>query len=293
MPVIPTSMRAILAMVTAMGVFIGSDTCLKLALADAPMFQLVLMRAYAAVTLCLVVIVAMNQGAFLKHLANPWLVARGLLEVVCNLSFNFAIIHLPLADVVAIIQTCPLFVLLGARIIWGEKLGGMRILLIIAGIFGALMVAQPGMTAASPWATLGFITAITAAIRDLITRRVPSNIPPLVTTLTVVVLLMLAGGIGTVAFETQVVPSAWHMGLMLLAAALLIAGHTFLFIAYKTGRPRSVAPFMYTLTVWAGLSSVVVFRDFPNSLAIAGMALVVASGLAVILLEGRAKAAAQ
>lgn len=278
-------------MVTAMGTFIASDTCLKLAMADAPMFQLVLMRAYAAVTISLVVIVAMNQGAFLRHVANPWLVARGLLEVVCNMSFNFAIMHLPLADVVAILQTCPLFVLLGALLIWGEKLGGMRILLIIAGIFGALMVAQPGMTAASPWATLGFITAVTAAIRDLITRRVPSNIPPLVTALTVVLLLMLAGGIGTVAFETQVAPTGWHMGLMLLAAVFLVTGHTLLFIAYKTGRPRSVAPFMYTLTVWAGLSSIVVFRDIPNTLAIAGMALVVVSGLAVILLEGRARAA--
>ena len=48
---------------------------------------------------------------------------------------------------------------------------------------------------------------------------------------------------------------------------------------------------MYTLTVWAGLSSIVVFRDIPNTLAIAGMALVVASGLAVILLEGRTKTA--
>ncbi len=276
-------------MVTAMGVFIASDTCLKLALSDAPMFQLVLMRGYAAVTLCLVVIVAMNQGAFIRDATNPWLVARGLLEVACNLSFNFAIMHLPIADVVAIIQTCPLFVLLGARIIWGERLGGTRVMLIILGIFGALMVAQPGMSAASPWATLGFITALAAAIRDLITRRVPSSIPPLVTTLTVVVLLTLSGAIGTVLFETQVVPTARHMGLMGLAAALLITGHTLLFIAYKTGRPRTVAPFMYTLTVWAGLSSIFVFGDFPNLLAIAGMALIVATGLGVVLTEGRGK----
>jgi drug/metabolite transporter (DMT)-like permease len=289
LPVIPTNLRAILAMVTAMGVFIGSDTCLKVALADAPLFQLVFMRGYAAVTLCLVAIVAMNHSGDLRHMSNPWVVARGLLELVCNFSFNFAIMHLPISDVVAIIQTCPLFVLLGARIIWGERLGGMRILLIIAGIFGALMVAQPGMSAASPWAALGFITAIAAAIRDLITRRVPSGIPPLVTALTVVTLLMLAGGIGTVIFEKQVAPTGWHMGLMLLAAVLLITGHTLLFIAYKTGRPRSVAPFMYTLTVWAGLSSVIVFNDIPNALAIAGMALVVASGLAVVLIDGRTK----
>ena len=58
------------SMVLAMGVFIASDACMKLALADAPLFQLVFMRGFAAVTLCLVVIVAMGQGAHLHRAAG-------------------------------------------------------------------------------------------------------------------------------------------------------------------------------------------------------------------------------
>ncbi len=284
---IPSNLRAIVSLVLAMGVFIASDSCMKLALADAPMFQLVFMRGYAAVTLSLMLLVALNQAKDIRRMFNPWLIARGLLEVIANFSFTFAIIYMAIADVTAIAQTCPLLVLLGARLFYGERLGSVRMFLVAVGIVGALLVAQPGTTAASPYAVLGFVTALAAAIRDLITRKVPQDIPALVVAFTVLVCLMIAGGIGMLAFETPVVPGTHHVLLMLLAGALLIAGHFLIFVAYRIGPARTVAPFMYTLTIWAVLSGVVLFGDIPNALATAGMGLVVLAGLMIILLDGR------
>ena len=283
----PSNLRAIVSLVLAMGVFIASDSCMKLALADAPLFQLVFMRGYAAVTLSLMLLVAMDQAKDVRRMFNPWLIARGLLEVIANFSFTFAIIYMAIADVTAIAQTCPLLVLLGARLFYGERLGSVRMFLVAVGIVGALLVAQPGTTAASPYAVLGFVTALAAAIRDLITRKVPQEIPALVVAFTVLVCLMIAGGIGMVAFETPVMPGTHHILLMLLAASLLIAGHFFVFVAYRIGPARTVAPFMYTLTIWAVLSGVVLFGDIPNELAIAGMGLVVLAGLLIIFLDRR------
>lgn len=283
----PSNLRAIVSLVLAMGVFIASDSCMKLALADAPLFQLVFMRGYAAVTLSLMLLVALNQAKDIRRMFNPWLIARGLLEVIANFSFTFAILYMAIADVTAIAQTCPLLVLLGARLFYGERLGSVRMFLVAVGIVGALLVAQPGTTAASPYAVLGFVTALAAAIRDLITRKVPQEIPALVVAFTVLVCLMIAGGIGMVAFETPVMPGTHHILLMLLAASLLIAGHFFVFVAYRIGPARTVAPFMYTLTIWAVLSGVVLFGDIPNELAIAGMGLVVLAGLLIIFLDRR------
>ncbi|WP_373505364.1 DMT family transporter [Aestuariivirga sp.] len=285
--IIPSHLRAIIPMVVAMGVFIGSDSCMKIALADAPMFQLMFMRGFAAVTICLVLLVAMGQTSGFSRMFNPWLVARGLLEVGANFSFTIAIIYMSIADMTAIAQTCPLFVLVGARLIYGERLGSVRVFLVIVGIIGSLMVAQPGATAASPYALLGFATAIFAAIRDLITRKVPQDIPALVVALTVLVLLMAAGGIGMLAFETPMVPGTHHVVLMMLAGALLITGHVLIYVAYRIGPARTVAPFMYTLTIWAVLSGVILFGDIPNALAIAGMTIVVLAGLSIIMLDGR------
>jgi drug/metabolite transporter (DMT)-like permease len=41
--------------------------------------------------------------------------------------------------------------------------------------------------------------------------------------------------------------------------------------------------------IWAGLSGLLVFGDVPNGLALAGMGLILAAGLAVVLLEGRTR----
>jgi drug/metabolite transporter (DMT)-like permease len=218
---------------------------------------------------------------------NPLLLARGFCEVGANFSFTIAILHVPIADVTAIIQTCPLLVLAGAKLFYGESLGLSRLLLIALGITGALLVAQPGAPTASPYVLLGFVTALSAAARDLITRKVPGHIPAPIVAFAVLVFLMLAGEGAMLAFETPVLPNAWQLALIVLAAALMVAGHVLIFLAYRFAGARTIAPFMYTLTLWAVLSGVVLFGDRPNILAVAGMALILLAGLIVVYADGR------
>ncbi len=279
-------------MVLSMGVFVTSDSCMKLALENAPLFQLMLMRGLFSVSICFVLILAMGQAGHIARMFNKWLVGRGLLEVVANLSFTFALAFIAIADLTAIAQTSPLFVLLGAWIFRGEKLAASRLVLILLGIVGALMVAQPGLGAASPFATLAFLTAIASAVRDLMTPNVPRDMPPLVAALTVLVLLAAVGGLGMVAFETPVMPKAREILLMALAGATGVAGHFLLYVTYRIGEAKTVAPFMYTLTIWAVLSGLILFGDVPDTLAIAGMGLVALAGLAIIWLDGRERKAA-
>ena len=244
---IPSSLRGMLLMVFAMGAFIASDSCTKFAMADLPIFQLVVMRGYAGITLCLILVVTLGQAHYLQQMFNPWLLARGICELGGNFGFTFAILHMPISDVTAIAQTCPLLVLVGAKLIWGEHLGLPRLMLIIMGITGAMMVAQPGATAASPYALLGFLVAASAATRDLITRKVPTGIPAAVVALAVLVVLTIVGAICLPIFETPVFPSMRNMGLMILSGALMVGGHMGVFLAFKIGPVRSVAPFMYSL----------------------------------------------
>ena len=288
----PSNLRAILAMVVAMGMFVTSDSCMKLALENAPLGQLMLMRGIASVLICLSLIFAMGQASQLRAMFNRWLVGRGLLEVIANLSFTLGLGFIAIADLVAIAQTAPLFVLLGAWAFRGEKPGLPRMVLILFGILGALLVAQPGGSATSFYAILAFLCPMAAATRDLITPRAPRDIPPLIATLTLLVILGAAGGIGTLAFETPSMPDMKETLLMVGAGATAVAGHFLIYVAYRMADARTVAPFMYTLTIWAVLSSVILFGDIPNTLAIAGMALVALAGLAIIWLDGHQRRAA-
>lgn len=281
------NLRAIIAMVVAMGVLVGSDSCVKLALAHAPLFQLMLVRGLFSIMLLLGLVLAMGQARQLPRMFNKWLMARGVLEAVANVSFTLALAYVAIADLTAIAQICPLLVLLGAWIFRGERLSGGRVALILAGIAGALMVAQPGTGAVSLYASLGFVTAIAAATRDLLTPNVPRDMPPLIAAFTVILMLALTGGAGTLAFEEPAMPNLQVLLLMALAALLSVTGHLLLYIAYRMGEARTVAPFMYSLTIWAVLSGLVLFGEIPNRLAIGGMALISAAGLAIIWLDGR------
>jgi drug/metabolite transporter (DMT)-like permease len=106
------------------------------------------------------------------------------------------------------------------------------------------------------------------------------------------VLLAAVGGLGMVAFETPVMPKAREILLMALAGATGVAGHFLLYVTYRIGEAKTVAPFMYTLTIWAVLSGLILFGDVPDTLAIAGMGLVALAGLAIIWLDGRERKAA-
>ncbi|MFT3672740.1 DMT family transporter [Aestuariivirga sp.] len=297
---IPQSrIKGIVFMVLAMGSFIASDSASKFVLSEIPPFEVVMLRAIAAMVFCLVVVVVMGHGRELPRMINPWALARGVCEVGANLTFTFAIMRLPIGDVTAICQTAPLLVFLGASFFFGERVGALRLLLISVGVSGALLVAQPGSTAFSPYALLGFVVAISAAIRDLITRKVPKGTPAPIAALAVLAMLTLAGEIGMITTETPVMPTLTQGLLLVLAGALMVGGHVGLYIAFTSAPVRTVAPFMYALTIWAVLSSVVLFGEMPNTLAIGGMALIILAGVAVIFVdaqqtrtERRARAAA-
>lgn len=286
------NLRGIAAILVATGSFVANDTCMKLALADAPPFQVLVMRGIAAIVWCLPVIFFMGLIRHLPKAFNPWVVLRSTSELVAILCFITALAHMPIADLTAITQISPLVVLLGMWLLFGEKVGGLRLLLIGFGVTGALLVAQPGGVAASPFAIFGFLTAAGVAGRDILSRKVPPRTPALAVTFSTLLVVMLGALAMSLLFETQVAPTLHHAWLMVIAGFFLMCGHSFVFMAYSRTPARVVAPFSYSVMIWAGLSGVLVFGQVPNALAIAGMALIMAAGLAVVFLEGRSGPAA-
>lgn len=283
------NLRGIAAIIVATGSFVANDTCMKLALEDAPPFQVLVMRGIAAIIWCLPMIYFMGLIRHLPKAFNPWVVLRSTSELLAILCFITALAHMPIADLTAITQIAPLVVLLGMWLIFGEKIGGLRLLLIGFGVTGALLVAQPGGVAASPFAVFGFLTAVGVAGRDILSRKVPPRTPALAVTFSTLLVVMLGALVLSLLLETQVMPTFRHGWLMFIAGFFLMCGHSFVFMAYSRTAARVVAPFSYSVMIWAGLSGILVFGQFPNALAIAGMALIMASGLAIILLEGRTR----
>jgi drug/metabolite transporter (DMT)-like permease len=283
------NLRGIGAALIATGAFVANDTCMKLALSDAPPFQVLVMRGISACLWCLPAVLLLGYGRDLPKTFNPWVLLRSFSETGAILCFILALAQMPIADLTALVQITPFLVLMGSWLLWGEKIGSLRLVLIAVGIAGAIMVAQPGQAAASPFAIFGFLTAVGAAGRDLATRKVPTGTPALVVTFSTLLIVMLTALACMLAFEAPVPPTARHIGLMAVAGIFLMGGHLFIFLAFRLAPARTVAPFLYAFMLWAGISGLVVFDQVPNALALSGMALILLAGLGVIMLEGRTR----
>lgn len=77
--------------------------------------------------------------------------------------------------------------------------------------------------------------------------------------------------------------------LLLLAGVLVMVANFLVIYALRVAEIGVLAPFFYAFTLAAVLSGVIVFGDVPNSLALIGIALIVGSGIAVVLLDERVK----
>ena len=285
----PSNLRGIGAVLLATGAFVANDSCMKLALADAPPFQVLVMRGVAACLWCLPILIVLGHGRSLPLAFQPWVALRSLSETMAIFCFILALSAMPIADVTAMVQITPLIVLVGIWLIWGDRIGTARLALIGLGITGALLVAQPGGDAASPFAIFAFLTAVGAAGRDIITRKVPRQIPALIVTFSTLLIVLLSAVVASFLFETQVSVTARHVWLMAIAGLFLMFGHAFIFLAFRISPARVVAPFTYSFMLWAGLSGYFLFGQLPNALAICGMVLILLAGLAVVLLEGRTR----
>jgi drug/metabolite transporter (DMT)-like permease len=124
-------------------------------------------------------------------------------------------------------------------------------------------------------------------VRDIAGRRVAAEVPGMIVAMSAIIVVLIGAGAMHLITEQWVAPQLHHLLLLGGAGLFLIFGHFFIFMAYRVGPTGVVAPFYYFFTFWAVLSGLLVFGQFPNLLAISGIALVVAAGLTIVILDER------
>lgn len=279
--------RGPLFMVVSTCSYVINDTLMKLATEGLPPYEVLMLRGCAGLLWGLPLMLLLGYGRQLPMVFERRVLARNLAETAAILCYVVALANMPIADASALGQITPLLVLLGASILFRERIGGVRMALIGVGFIGAIMVAQPTMQGISIYAVLALANAVLCAVRDIAGRRIAAEVPGMIVAMSAIVVVLIGAGAMHLATEQWVVPQGHHLLLLAGAGFFLIFGHFFIFMAYRVGPTGVVAPFYYFFTFWAVLSGLVVFGQFPNLLAISGIVLVVAAGLTIVLLDER------
>ena len=276
-----------LFMTVSMAGFTLSDALSKVLFEFIGMGQLMLARGIVASTL--VGILAWSRGAFARPAAliHPMVLLRVFGEAMATMTFFVGLNAMPLPNVSAIMQALPLAVTAGAALIFAEPVGWRRWLAIGVGFVGVLMIVRPGgddFNSASLW-VLGCV--FFCVVRDLATKRVPDSIPSFAVSSATAITVTLLGGIMVVTTGDWRPMAPAHIGLVAIAAVLLIVGYQFVIMAMRSGDISFVAPYRYTALIWALALGWLVFADIPDPLTLAGSAIVVGSGLYMLWRERR------
>jgi len=289
MPVISDNIRGALLMMGAMGAYTFNDAFMKALADEIPLFQAIFFRGIGAVIFLTIMCRILGQLRF-RFPASDWvfMLLRSAGEVGGTFFFLTALFNMPIANVSAILQVLPLSVSLAAALFLGEALGWRRLTAIFVGFVGVLLIIQPGGADFSIFSfyALGAVACIT--LRDVAVRRMSRDVPSVFIALIAAVGVTLLGAVGSLFIDWQ--PFTATSGLQLAGAmAFLIFGYIASVSAMRFGDIGFVAPFRYTSLLVALILGVLVFDEWPNALALAGGAIVVATGLFTLYRESRLK----
>jgi drug/metabolite transporter (DMT)-like permease len=276
-----------IATVIAAGFFlICGDAFLRGPSAELPLGQLVAGRSIVACA-CLA-LAAWWQGVLRWHrgLHSMAMVIRVAAEIGAALFFIAAILRMPFANAAAILQFIPLVTTVAAAWLFAERVGWQRWCAGAIGLLGVGLVLQPGSSGFTWWSLLAVAAMLCMSLRDLATTRIDRSVP------TLLIGAVSAAGVAVsslamLPLAPWPLPSAQAAGLVAAGGVFVAAGFYCMVQAMRLGEVSAVAPFRYGTVLWALLIGIVVWDEVPNLLAVLGIVIVVAPGLAMFARERR------
>lgn len=278
MTLLSDNMRGALLMVVAVITITINDAFIKAIGKSISVWQVLFLRG-CAVTPILGVLAYLRwpPGVVLTWRDGWLMVARAAVEALAAVFFVTALSRMPLATLTAIMQALPLTITLASAVFLGARVGWRRWLAIGLGFAGVLLIVRPGADGFSAPALLGVATVVCVTARDIFSRMLGPTVPSLAvaSVSSAGVMAIGAAGLAVTGWQSVTGPDWLFLG---GAVAAILLGYTAGVAAMRVGDLSFVAPFRYMNLVAALILGLVVFREWPLPLTLAGAAVIVATG---------------
>ncbi|MEO9819146.1 MAG: DMT family transporter [Paracoccaceae bacterium] len=283
---------AIALKLVAVFLFMVMAAMIKIATESVPPGEAVFFRSLFAMPIILIWV--LQRGELRKALipnnfvGHVW---RGLFGTSA-MGLTFAgLALLPLPEVTAIGYATPMFTVVLAALLLGERIRLFRISAVLLGLVGVMIVMYPRLTfdqdELSRVATLGALMVLVASILRAV---VQIHIRTLVKTEDTAAIVFYFSLTATV-LSLATVPFGWvwpsaHV-LALLIGAGLVGGVAQILVtsSYRFGGASMLAPFDYSSMIFAALIGYVLFAELPTREIILGSVLVIAGGFLIMWRE--------
>ncbi|PBB80492.1 EamA family transporter [Mesorhizobium sp. WSM3879] len=217
--------------------------------------------------------------------SRPWAVqARAWAGIASGVLSVYAFTTIPLAEVYALIFLAPLFVTILSTLILKEKVGPWRWLAVVAGFAGVMLVVRPGFRELHLGHLTAFAIAFLAATSVILMRSLAQQEKRTTMLGVLVGYGLLFNGLG-VAATSFTLPDGKQLIWLVMAGAFTAGGQLLQLLAAKYAPANRIAPTHYSQIVWAVVLGSLFFREDPDLLTLAGLAVLGASGLLTMVRE--------
>ena len=190
---------------------------------------------------------------------------------------------MPLAEITAVLFLAPILVTALSAPMLGETVGRRRWTGVVVGFAGALIIVRPGIDILQLSTIVPLGSAAFLALYH-ISSRVVSRSDHALTTLAYTPLVGLAVTSVVVPFVWQA-PDAEGWIFMVLLGITGIGGQYTLIKALEAAEASALAPFYYSLLIWATILGFVVWDELPDLWTVLGAAVMIASGIYILRRE--------
>jgi len=278
------NLRGMLYMTLSMGSFTLADLALKWACEILPTGQVMFILGLGCCALFWSIVGRKKEKALTKVFFVPAVLLRTVGEAVAVIFIFLALIHSAFTSVAAILQTLPLLMTLISFLFLGEKVGVHRLVAVVVGFAGVLLIIRPGLDSFDIFSLYAVLAVIGMSMRDVGSRLSPASISASMLALYGSMTFVLIGLV-MMYFGGVKMPTLEASGYLLAMILFASSGSYYTTKAMRVGEISVISPMRYTRLLFGMLVGVFILHEQVDLYMLIGSAIVVMAGLYVLFRE--------
>ena len=281
----PSNAKGALLALLAFAIYSTHDVVVKALGGTYAPFQIVFYSVLLSFPLATIMLMRDQTPGNLRPKHPWWLALRTGAAVVTGVSVFYAFSVLPMTQVYAIIFATPLLITVLAIPILGETVRLRRWMAVLVGLAGVLVVLRPGTNELTLGHLAALIGAVGSAFASIVVRKIGSEER--------IAVMLLYPMMANFILMAMALPFVYEpmpvtdLGLVAIIAIFAWIAGRLVISAYQAGEAAIIAPMQYSQIIWATIFGYFFFGETVDGATALGSAIIIASGIYIVLRESR------
>ena len=287
---------AIFYIIAGMTVFSVQDTIVRILASEVSILQIMFLRSVVGLSVLFLYLKVRKIPIIFSSQYPVLTIIRAILFMFAFLFYYIGLAYLPYAVTTALFFTTPFFITILSKIFLKETIGIIRLLTIIFGFIGVVIIANPTFDSFNIFMIFPILCAFGYSASMIIIKMTSEKDSVYSQTFHVYLSTLLFAPLVTYigsTFDSSIgdnqvlnfVFRSWELNLhtqyflIFVVGICVVAGFLLIFNAYRVGKPFVIAPFEYTILLWSIFYGWLIWDESVTIRSWIGMAMIVTAGI--------------